>query len=71
MSKYRMCTKKPLERTRNLVQTKNYAYHELWMDWENPIHNIEKQKKIEVKLPHMNKKPLARKRTFVQTLFSL
>ena len=26
--------------------------------------------KIKVKLPHVNKKPLARKRTFVQTPFS-
>ena len=45
------------------------------MDWENhleknPIQKIEKTVKIEVKLPHVNKKPLARKRTFVQTLFS-
>ena len=31
---------------------------------------IEKTVKIKVKLPHVNKKPLARKRNFVQTLFS-
>ena len=45
------------------------------MDWENhleknPIHKIEKTVKIKVKLPHVNKKPLARKRIFVQTPFS-
>ena len=28
-------------------------------------------KKIKVKLPHVNNKPLPRKRNFVQTLFSL
>ena len=47
------------------------------MDWENhleknPIQKIEKTVKIKVKLPHVNKKPLARKRIFVQnTVFSL
>ena len=45
------------------------------MDWKNhleknPIQNIEKTVKIKVKLPHVNKKPRARKRIFVQTLFS-
>ena len=45
------------------------------MDWENhletnPIQKIEKTVKIKVKLPHVNKKPLARKRIFVQTRFS-
>ena len=45
------------------------------MDWENhleknPIQKIEKIVKIKVKLPHVNKKPLARKRIFVQTHFS-
>ena len=45
------------------------------MDWENhlennPIQKIEKTVKIKVKLPHVNKKPLAGKRTFVQTPFS-
>ena len=45
------------------------------MDWKNylekhPIQKIEKTVKIKVKLPHVNKKPLARKRIFVQTLFS-
>ena len=45
------------------------------MDWKNhleknPIQKIEKTEKIKVKLPHVNKKPLARKRIFVQTLFS-
>ena len=45
------------------------------MDWENhleknPIQKIEKTLKIKVKLPHVNKKPLARKRIFVQTPFS-
>ena len=37
---------------------------------ENPIKKIEKTVKIKVKLPHVNKKPLARKRIFVQTPFS-
>ena len=37
---------------------------------ENPIQKIEKTAKIRVKLPHVNKKPLARKRIFVQTPFS-
>ena len=45
------------------------------MDWENdleknPIQKIEKTEKIKVKLPHMNKTPLARKRIFVQIPFS-
>ena len=45
------------------------------MDWENhseknPIQKIEKTVKIRVKMPHVNKKPLPRNRTFVQTLFS-
>ena len=37
---------------------------------KNPIHKIEKTVKIRVKLPHVNKKPLARKQIFVQTPFS-
>ena len=45
------------------------------MDWENyleknPIQKIEKKVKIKMKLPHLNKKPLVRKRIFVQTPFS-
>ena len=46
------------------------------MDWENhlekkPNHQkIQKTVKIEAKLPHVNKKPLPRKRIFVQTPFS-
>ena len=45
------------------------------MDWKyylekNPIQKIEKTVKIRVKLPHVNKKPLPRNRTFVQTPFS-
>ena len=45
------------------------------MDWEhhlekNPIQKIENTVKIKVKLPHVNKKQLARKRIFVQTPFS-
>ena len=45
------------------------------MDWENHLEKtrskkIEKTVKIKVKLPHANKKPLARKRIFVQTPFS-
>ena len=37
---------------------------------KNPIPKIEKTVKIRVKLPHVNKKPLARKRKFVQTPYS-
>ena len=38
---------------------------------KKPIQKIEKKTvKIEVKLPHVNKKPLARKRIFIQTQFS-
>ena len=45
------------------------------MDWENHLEKIRSKKskktvKIKVKLPHVNKKPLARKRIFVQTPFS-
>ena len=44
------------------------------MEWENnlknPIQEIEKTVKIKVKLPHVNKKPLVRKRIFVRTPFS-
>ena len=36
---------------------------------KNPIQKIEKTVKIKVKLPHVDKKPLARKRNFVQTPF--
>ena len=37
---------------------------------KNLIQKIEKTVKIKVKLPHVKKKPLARKRIFVQTSFS-
>ena len=37
---------------------------------KNPIQKTEKTVKIKVKLTHVNKKPLARKRIFVQTPFS-
>ena len=45
------------------------------MDWENhfeknPIQKIEKTVKIKVKMPHVGKKPQARKRLLVQTSFS-
>ena len=41
------------------------------MDWKNHLEKkSEKTVKIKVKLPHVNKKPLARKRIFVQTPFS-
>ena len=46
------------------------------MDWENQLEKksdpkeIEKTVKINVKLPHVNKEPPARKRIFVQTPFS-
>ena len=38
---------------------------------KNPIEKIEKTVKIRVKLPHVNKKPLARNLIFVQIAFSL
>ena len=37
---------------------------------KNPIQKIENTVKIKVKLPHVNKNSLARKRIFVQTPFS-
>ena len=37
---------------------------------KSDLQKIEKTVKIKVKLPHVNKKPLARKRIFVQTPFS-
>ena len=45
------------------------------MNWENHleknrIQKMDKTVKIKVQWPHMNKKPLARKRIFVQTPFS-
>ena len=45
------------------------------MAWENhleknPIQKIGKTVKIKVKMPHVNKKPLARKRISVQTRFT-
>ena len=45
------------------------------MDWENhldknPMQKIEKTVKIKMKLPHVNKKQLARNQIFVQTPFS-
>ena len=44
------------------------------MDWENHLQKIQSKKnkktKTKVKLPHVNKNPLARKRIFVQKPFS-
>ena len=45
------------------------------MDWKNhleknPLQKIEKTVKIKLKLPHVNKKPLVRKRIIVQRQFS-
>ena len=45
------------------------------MDWENHLEKKSdpknrKKSKNQSKLPHVNKKPLARKQTFVQTPFS-
>ena len=48
----------------------NYEWIGKTISKKNPIEIIEKTVKIEVKLPHVNKKPLARKRIFVQTPFS-
>ena len=45
------------------------------MDWDNHLEKkskkIEKIVKIKVKLPQVNKKPLARRRFFVQTRSTL
>ena len=40
------------------------------LEKKNPIQKIDKTAKINVKLPHVNKKPPARKRIFVQKPFS-
>ena len=66
--------KNPLSRKGNLVHTK------LGLEWtmkglgkpfrKKPNQKIEKTVKIKGKLPHVNKKPQARKPIFVQTLFS-
>ena len=46
------------------------------MDWENNLRKksdpkkIEKTVKVRVKLPHVNKRPVAKKQIFVQTPFS-
>ena len=37
---------------------------------KNPIQKIEKTVKIKVKLPHVNRKPLARRRIFSRTPFA-
>ena len=37
---------------------------------KNPIQKLKKTVKIKVKMPHVNKRSLARKRIFVQTPFS-
>ena len=68
--------KKPLARNENLIQTKNKAYNELWIDWENhleknPIQKIEKTVKIRVKLPHVNKKTTEKPNFCSNTVFSL
>ena len=38
--------------------------------YKNAVQKTEKTVKIKLKLPHVNEKPLARKRLFVQTPFS-
>ena len=49
----------------------NYKLNERKNDLEKiPSKKSEKSKKNKVKLPHVNKKPLARTRIFVQTPFS-
>ena len=66
--------KKPLARKSNSVQTKtrprvNYE----WIDktvYKKSHPKNQKIVKIEVKLPHVNKKPLSIKRIFVPTPFS-
>ena len=67
--------KKPLAR-KKFASNKNLAYNELWMEWKNHLQKNSDRKNWKnsknektVKLPHVNKKPLARKRIFVQTPF--
>ena len=74
-------SKKKHSRTSPHVQFKEFSLNKRKLDLErtmnglgkpfrkNPIQKIEKTVKIKVKLPHV-KKPLARKRIFVQTPFS-
>ena len=64
--------KKPLARNVNLILTKK-----LGLEWtmngsgkKSDPKNRKKNSKIKAELPHVNKKPLARKRIFVQTPFS-
>ena len=78
--KERQTTKKKHSRTSPDVQFKEFSLTNQKLDLErtmnglgkpfkNPIQKIEKTEKIKAKLPHVNKKPLARKRIFVQTPF--
>ena len=48
----------------------NYEWIGKTISKKSPIQKIEKTANIKVKLPQVNKKPLARKRFFVQTPFS-
>ena len=50
--------------------TMNYEWIGKTIWKKNPIKKFEKPVKIKVKLPHVNKKPLARERIFVQKPFS-
>ena len=64
--------KKPLARIGNSVQTKNQAWNELRMGLDNHLGKIrsknrKKPLKIKMKLPYVNKKPLARNGNSVQT----
>ena len=67
--------KKSLTRNANLILTKNEAWNELWMGGKPFRKKIQSKKmkkktvKNKVRLSHANKKPLARKRIFVQTPF--
>ena len=62
--------KKPLARNGNSVQTKNQAWNELRMVWDNHLgkksdpKNRKKSVIIKVKLPHVNKKTTSEKWKF-------
>ena len=74
--KFPYVNKKPLTRIGNLVQAKKLGLERTMNELGKPFRkksdprNKKKTLKIKAKLPHVNKKPPARKRFFVQTSFS-
>ena len=74
--KFPYANKKPQTINGNLVQTKKLGLEQTMNGLRKPFRkksdpkNRKKTVKIKVKLPHVKKKPLARKRIFVQPPFS-